>query len=185
MKNSTKRIISIFISMIFFIASLLVYIYLIKPSYEKVLAKKGEWAAKESQYEEYKDIIKKVKGIVDSYQNSDGDARQSVDRILPPSPEISRLVAQVNGLSSTNGLSLQNLSAREMSLAVSKDPALIKSIGTVKLTFNAAGSYEALIGFLKGLESNVRIFDVIEVKIQKTSAGLAINFDVDSYYQGK
>lgn len=186
MKNSTKRIISIFISLILFIASLIVYVYLIKPSYGGVLKKKGELAAKEKQYQEYKGIIDKVKETVESYQNSYGDARGSISLILPSSPEISRLVAQISGLSSGNSLALQNLGAREGNLIISKEPGLVKNIGTVKITFNLSGSYEGIRAFLDGIEKNVRIFDVNDVKIQKTSGNvLSVNFDVDAYYQGE
>lgn len=185
MKGSTKRAFSILIATLFFIAALGVYAYLIKPAYQDINEKRGELYTKTSQLSDYKNTVTQMQKLLAAYDNL-AQAQDSVSLMLPVSPSIPQAIYQISSLASGNGLSFQSASVKE--LAIAPTVGLVKGKGTLRFNVKLNGTYESLRSFLGNLETNVRVFNVNSIKIEKfgTLANtFNFNLEIDSYYQAQ
>ncbi len=141
--------------------------------------------------------IEQIKSLISSYK-SESSLRNVVSAALPISPEISSALAQVSGLAANNGVTLSALNASLQplqnsginSVSPSSTSSVIKPIGSIILDVKASGSYENLKSFIKGLESDVRVLDIKELKVtslQGKNNGDFYNYDLTiiSYYQSQ
>ncbi len=179
MKGSSKRSLTLLLSVLLFIGAILVYSYLISPTYADIQQKQGSLEAKQKQFGEYQKIITQTQQLIAEYQNSQGD----ISSILPSDPEIAPAYFQLTQLASNDGLSIQSVDAKEMAIMPTKS-SLVNGVGDIRFNVQVVGSYENLRKFFGDLESNIRIFSVNDLKIESVASDvLNISFDVDAYYQ--
>jgi hypothetical protein len=210
MKQENKRLYSIAFAALLVVGALVVYFELIVPAYGDLLNAKSQNQGDVSLYNNEKQIVDEVHKLQTSYQNQTA-AIQAVDMALPVGQNLAGGLAQVYGLAGESGVIVQgttiSLQAIQQPVAVPaaasgggqiQSAALAGSIkkpaGTITFTIIGSGSYEAIKTFLRGLETNVRIFDVQSIMLAnaaitgtKTSAGNPDFFNytitVASYYQ--
>jgi Tfp pilus assembly protein PilO len=185
MKGSTKRAFSILIASIFFIAGIGVYVYLIKPAYQDINLKRGELYTKTTQLSDYKNTISQMQKLLATYESL-SQAQQSVSLMLPNDSSIPQAAYQISGLASMSGLNLQSMSLKE--LATTPSTALLKGMSTLRFSVKMTGTYESMKSFLQNLASNIRVFNVNTIKVEKLgnlSNVFTFNFELDAYYQTK
>jgi len=64
MRTSTKRILSILLSSIFFIAFIVVVTSLVKPEFEQVMENRGEFYSKKKVFEDQQEAVGKVEQLI-------------------------------------------------------------------------------------------------------------------------
>ena len=166
--------------------SLVVYIYLIKPSYQGIDQKRGELAAKNNQLNDYKNTVDQIQKLLAAYDNL-SQAQQSVSMMMPTEASIPQVVYQINGIAGISGLGLQSVSVKELAVTPSMS-SLVKNMATLRFNTKLVGTYEALKAFINGLETNIRIFNISSINVEKlgTAANIfSFNINIDTYYQTK
>jgi Tfp pilus assembly protein PilO len=190
MKSSTKRILSISISTLLFIGSLFVYGSLIKPAYSQIKDLRSEVASRLDFIEKNEAYIQKIQKKIKELQDLD-KTTETISLILPLNQDVASRVSQIDGLAYNNRLTIELLSIQELSIKPSKQPNLVKGIGTLRFNFKASGNYENFKSFIQALETNITLMDLVGLKIEpnnkpKTAGS---NFDytmvVDTYYQAE
>lgn len=187
MKPSTKRIVSLLGTAVCFVAALVVYATMLTPLYSAVDMMRGELAAKTGLYNDQQSIITKVNDLLAQYQGK-VKIQDTISTTLPFEPGTSFVVAQLAAVASGNGVTLQELNAQILPLdqpVVKSDG--VKGIGRMRVSVKLLGSYEGFKGFLQGVETNLRLMDLVETKVgavPKNPGVLAASLLIDAYYQG-
>lgn len=205
MKQETKRLSSIIIAALIFVAALMVYFEFIIPAYTSLQLVKGQEESETTLYANEQQVVSKVKSLLTTYQN-DASSSQSVAVALPVGPDISGALAQIYGIATNANVTIQGTGISTQAVQAVAAPAttvgaaattgaIVKPTGTVSLQVTGSGSYESFKSFLQGLETNIRIFDVTAISLQpdaiiatKTQAANTDMFNytitVVTYYQG-
>ncbi|MBI2075250.1 MAG: hypothetical protein HYZ07_02425 [Candidatus Harrisonbacteria bacterium] len=186
MKASTKRIISLFGTAAAFIAALLTYAFFLRPLYDSVNVMRGELAAKSQLYDAQQRIMAKVNDLLAQYQGK-AKIQDTISTTLPFEPAASFVVAQLQAIASGNGVAMEELNTQLLPLdqpVVNIDG--LKGIGRMRASAKLIGDYAGLKGFLQGVETNLRLMDLVEAKVEtipKNPAALVFSVLIDAYYQ--
>lgn len=175
MKSSTKRVLSIGLSFLFFIGILLVYVNLISPELTKVQKKRALVLSKEALFANQKSAVEGVQKIINQFQ-SISRLQETVSLALPLKENTTQALNQLEAISRNSRANIASFDIEPLALSSSKEP-IVKRLGSLELNLNIRGSYEALKDFLRFLETNVRLTNVQYLHFV---AG-ASNKDQDSY----
>ena len=180
MRTSTKRILSILLSSIFFIAFIVVVTSLVKPEFEQVMENRGEFYSKKKVFEDQQEAVGKVEQLIQETKSFD-QLKQTVSLAVPLEKQIPNILNQLNAISRTSNVSIisfkSNLQAFEEGSS-----QLARRLGIIRIELAVSGDYGNLKNFLRFLESNVRVFNVKSFII---SQGIQQQFLVqaETYYQ--
>ena len=158
MRTSTKRILSILLSSIFFIAFIVVVTSLVKPEFEQVMENRGEFYSKKKVFEDQQEAVGKVEQLIQETK-SFNQLKQTVSLAVPLEKQIPNILNQLNAISRTSNVSIisfkSNLQAFEEGSS-----QLARRLGIIRIELAVSGDYGNLKNFLRFLESNVRVFNV-------------------------
>ncbi|MFH0890918.1 MAG: type 4a pilus biogenesis protein PilO [Candidatus Liptonbacteria bacterium] len=166
--------ISAFFSLVFVLAAMVVFFRYIRPEYEDLQVNK---ATLNQQLEEL-DKKERISGLIaqqsDKY-DKDAKSREILTLALPVGSAVDLALNQINGLATQNGVSISSISVAELTPTVSeaarRDPgsleAMVSEPRTTSFAIAALGSYENFRSFLAYLETNLRIFDIKDISIQR------------------
>jgi Tfp pilus assembly protein PilO len=189
MKSSTKRIFSILISAALLIAVIVVFIKLIKPAYNEVQNLLGEIGARTALLDEQSKAVSQVQNLINQLQEQNiTQFQEQISLVLPLNEGIPQALSQYQTIAQTNGLSIQSVGLNYLAIRPSaSNVGIAKRIGTIRFKLKLLGSYEALKALIQGIETNVRLTDLMELKITRAGQpkqNLYLNeVVVDTYYQ--
>jgi Tfp pilus assembly protein PilO len=193
MKQSSKRLVSAAMGLVFIIGAFVIFFNFIQPAYGEV----GRLRSEEHQLQELatqqRQVTEQIQKLLASYE-SEESARRGLSLALPTTPNIADAVGQLNGLITTNGLVAQTFSlgsdaepARSPGRLTKPTSTLAtKPIRAVLIKLRAAGAYDDAKKFLEHVETNIRIMDVKELTIQpdaKDPLQYALDLTVAVYNQ--
>ncbi len=187
MKNTSKRIMFIVLSLVFLLASVWVYSSLIRSSYQGASDLRVKYENQKDVLDKYQSTITKVKKLFDELNNS-SEIKNQVSLVLPKEKDVAYLVAQINGLAKLNSLNVESISTSIAPLQPSKSK-IVRSIGQMKADVKMSGSYGGFKAFIDQMQNNVLILDIADIKIDspaKTEQQL-LNYtlSIRSYYQSQ
>jgi Tfp pilus assembly protein PilO len=198
MKQSAKRFISSIVSLLLLVAAFVVFFNFVQPAYREVAALKGKLLSLQTSGAEQAAVFKSIQALNQTYNESQ-EAREAVSLALPLTPALAEALAQVNGLVINNNLSAQSYiisavsepvlseEARRSSGISGGDSITIQPAIPISFSLRLTGSYGDFKNFLKQLETNVRIFDVKTLSVQKASQSdqdfYLYDLTVTTYYQ--
>ena len=114
-------------------------------------------------------------------QNQLASARDAIDpaalarltNFLPDSVDNVGLILDINALAARSGLSLSNVDVIANSSSAAAAPGTAASpLGSIDLSLSAVGTYGALQGFLKGVETSQRLLDVRDLVVSGSDTGV-------------
>lgn len=180
------------VALVFLVVALVVFFDFVQPAYTDLQASKGKQISQASFLDNEKKIVSEVQGLVSTYQ-SETQGEQAVSLALPVGQDLSGALAQVYGLAAANNIGVQNIaiSIQAVQVATSQAGSTVQangqiaaaaSVGAIIKPFNSilfqitcAGTYENFKIFLKGLETNIRIFDVKSITLHAASGASNAN----------
>jgi len=190
--NKQLLILIIFISAI----GLITWQYLL-PEFGVAFDLREEFNVWEKKLNETQSLREKLADLEKKYNGMASEA-DKVAEAVPAEQDISGLLVQVEELASRNGLILQDVNFSVVEAKKNQSPAAIAAaakaatppgikILTVSLSLN--GTYPSLKNFVKSIENNLRIMDIltIDFSLQKAEAGALANQDfkisLNTYYR--
>lgn len=200
MRQSTKRLVSMALSLVFVVAAFVVFFNFVRPAYDEFLRIRSEQISRERFTQSQRAVIDQVKKLVSAFHEQ-GRIQDKVSISLPSESDVAGALAQINGLAEANRLAPQSFQvsrnvpqgalARTARLGgnSSSSPVVVPPIGTLTFKVRLGGSYEDFKNFLGNLENNIRILDAKDVGIQpvldKQNRVASYNFDltVATYFQ--
>ena len=169
------------------VATLAVYASLIRPEYEIVAQLRGVLSAKTKLLEEQGRVIAQVQDLIAQYQGA-AQLQETISLALPTDEATASIFQQVNAIARANGQSTQAFGLTALAIKpASSDAPGSKGLGTLRLNFRLLGNYGGFKGFLKALETNVRVMDLAGLKMEQAGRPnqdlYFYNLVVDTYYQ--
>lgn len=165
MKASTKRIASIFVSILLLVGLLFFYSVFIRPEYGAIMEKRAEVASRQALVADYESDLSRIEELTRDYENL-AQAQASLTMVIPADENTATAVMQIGGLARANRVAVRALSAQTTALQPSKQPGLVRAIGSVRFTLRAQAAYEDFRNFLRGIETNMNVMDIEVVKIE-------------------
>ena len=170
MRASTKRTLSLLISVLFIIAALVVYVNLVRPEYRDIQELRGALAGKTSLLASQKTIISQVRNLLAQFKGA-VQLQETVSLALPANEAAAAIFQQLQAIAKSSGLTIQAFGLNLLSLKSDK-------LGTVQVTLKIFGNYAGIQSFLKSTETNVRVMDLVSFKIEQ---GGKSNQDIYAY----
>jgi Tfp pilus assembly protein PilO len=189
MKSSTKRIVSILISMALLIAVAVIFVKLIKPSYGDIEKLRGEIQARTTILTNQNKAVAQVQNLIGQLQEQNiFQFQEQISLILPLAENVPQALNQYQAIAQANGLSIQSAGLNYLAIKASTSNInLAKRIAPIRFKLKLLGSYEAIKAFTQAIETNVRLMDLIGFKITRAGQvgqNIYLNeMTVDTYYQ--
>lgn len=201
MKSSTKRLTSAFIALALFVGAFVIFFDFVQPVYGDLMTSRGQLLSEQGTLQNESSTIAKIQTIMSQY-NDEGVDQDQVSQALPVGTDLANAITQLYGLAEVSSLTVQNIGISVTSQngrSGTGGPQTASMLathptGTIAFAITADGTYEGLLNFLSGLESNLRIFNVQQLSIQsqpvvagsKTTTVqdfFTYSLTVDTYYQ--
>jgi Tfp pilus assembly protein PilO len=178
MKQSSKRLISVFLAMVFIVAAFVLFFDLVQPTYSDMKALRSKQLGEENYLENQAALVKQVQTILNTYQN-EAQGAQNVGLAMPSGEDIAGALAEIQGIAANNGITIASIAVSPPAIQVraavggaiaSSSVQLMRPLGSFTFKLAASGSYESFKNFLSEIETNIRIFDVKTVSFQPAAA---------------
>jgi len=154
-----------FIPVFLILGFVLIIFFLVSPTYNEVKHLGSlieiKQAALENQ-EQQNQLIQELKASKEL---------EKLDQVLPDDPEVPELMIQLETMASQNNLILKSINFSE-------------NQGEIAAQVILAGSYQAFKNYLKAVENNLRLMDVVNLDFQapKDSSLYDFNLTIKAYY---
>ena len=169
------------------LGTLAVILWLALPEYRTMQAAKIERAAASEALEEKRRLVAKIRGLEAQYRRIE-ESSLKVAQIIPPTPDIPNLLAEIPALVLQHGMLLEDLS-----FAGGNDAASVRSgqeqaaYKSMDMQLMVKGSYEAFKILLDAIEKELRVVDVQSVQFsipQDAEGSQPISFSISAklYY---
>ncbi len=192
MKQSTKRLLSSFLSLMLLAGAFVVFFAFIRPLYDDIAGVRAEQASRNDFVLHQQSVVKQVKDLMATYEGGK-ELRDVISLVLPLDPDLGGALAALNGLMTQNGVDPQSFSVTigpaDAGGVGAKGAAasLMKPFGSVQVQMRFLANYDHLKGFLGDMETNIRLFDVKSMSLQpagKVTQDLyTVDLTVAAYYQ--
>lgn len=184
MRPATKRLLSVLVSLAFFVGAIVLFSSLVVPEYRVIQQLRGERNSLAAVVKEEEDLVKTASRLLNEYQNS-RDIRSNLSLILPIKEVNSGIVNQVQGIAKMTGVAVEGINTEIAPIELQGTSPVVEPVGTLKMIVRLKGSYEGLKSYVQSLETNVRIIDVDSLVIGGggTRELLQANLTIRTYYQ--
>lgn len=187
----TKSLIISLLPFLFILVAIGIGFFYLKPCYKEIDSLRSQVANKREIVNLKQRSIEKVKEFKTNYNLIEEEKKKKVFYILPTAPEIPNLLVQLEALASENGMMFEDVTFTESELKNatkkgSKEKESEKKGGLKELTVDIklSGRYEAFRNYLKALEQNIRIIDIVSIDFSSSKENTkepSENFGVFSY----
>ena len=188
MKNSTKRILSIGFAAIFFIATLAVYGNFIRPEMDVIQERRSKVDAKQTLFETQQVAVSQVEQVISTFQNAN-KFKETVSLAIPENPNVTDALNQLQAIARSNQVNFVKFSVKQNPPLASKG-LLVQSLSVLTLDLGVRGTYQGVKGFLRSVETNVRVANTKTVMFapakeagQGSEELYELNLSVDIFYQ--
>lgn len=175
MKQSSKRLISVFLAFAFVVAAFILFFDLVQPTYSDMQALRSQQLGQEDYLKNQTLLVKQVQTILNTYQN-EAQGAANVGLAMPSGQDIAGALTQIQGIAAASGVTIGSIAVTSPTIQVRTPGAaatssLMKPLGSFTFKLAVTGSYESFKNFLSEIETNIRIFDVKDVTLAPTAAG--------------
>ncbi len=188
MKNSTKRILSIGFSAVFFIATLAVYGNFIRPEMDTIQEKRSKVNAKQTLFETQQVAVSQVEQVISTFQNANR-FKETVSLAIPESPRVTDALGQFQAIARSNQVEFAKFSVKQ-NPPLASSGVLRQGLNVLSLDIGVRGTYQGVKEFLRALETNVRVANTNTVSLapskdsrQGSEEFYELNVNVDIFYQ--
>lgn len=186
MRASSKRALSVGLAAIFFIATLVVYSSLISPELDVVTKQRAELSTSQDLFNSQKDATQSVKKLFKDMQNA-SSVRDTISLALPVGPSMTEALHQIDSMSGVSRVSVDSFVITPATPEASNAP-LVKRLGKLEIAISVSGNYDSVRGFLKLLETNIRVvnvksFEFSTNKGQNVANPYTLKVVADMFYQ--
>ena len=178
----------IFITPIILIAvSLALFFGFVKKEFEKNRDLKKEITVYEDALEKAKELKNKRDVLQRKLTTIGEENLNDLEIILPDSVDTVRMVMDISGIASREGIVIKNIDISDPNKLSSEgreaDNDSVKErkgFGELSLSFDATTTYERFTRFLRDLEESLRILDVSGITVKETDTAGIYEFSVSA-----
>lgn len=192
MKQSAKRLVGTVTSLVFITIALVLFFNFIMPIYREIEVSRSEAAARAQLLENQKRIVTQVENLASTYQEGI-QLQDIVSSALPLNQEVSEALLQIAGIAQSNNMIPTAFTVTPPAATAAaaradvRKTSLLKATSALTIRVDLNGTYEDFKGFLKNIETNVRLFDVKQITLQPVAQSgqtrYSYSVTVATYYQ--
>ncbi len=133
-------------------------------------------------------LIKDRDEVMRRYNSISQEDRDRLDKIIPAGVDNIRLMIDMNAMAVKDGVALKSIGASAISTDVNTDSGQSNNnagptLSKIKISMGVTATYKQLIGFIKDLESNLRIMDISRLSLRANDTGVYdLSMDVITYW---
>ena len=119
-------------------------------------------------------VLNDINELLKNY-NDLASTQEYITLSFPNEPNISQVLNTLNGLGKINNILIKSLSFQiNIIKKDNKQPAYVQNLGALGISMAVTGSYDNLKNFVRQVEQNVRIMDVVQFGLseEKSQANL-------------
>lgn len=163
----------------------------VSPTYSEIMDIRSQVASYNEALNNSKSLENERDKLTKKYNSIDPADLEKLNKLLPDSVDNIRLILEIEKIALPYGMVLkdvkyatvvENKTSDVVQGGVSKSAAAQKDYGTWDLEFSTQGTYFNFVNFLKDLESNLRIVDVVSVDFSSDN-GPTINPSFSEAYK--
>jgi len=168
----------------YFILTLSIGYAFVYPSVGEISALMDERTKQEEYLEKISKIEIKKNELLTQYNNIPVDDKKYIETILPNSFDFVRLISQIDGVGSKYGISISNISSREMSDLSGGESITAptqKTFQSAIIGFSFDATYSQFNNFMDDLGKSLRILDIKSMKLTSKKDGVysySVEFEV-------
>lgn len=195
-KQNSKRFISIILSLLLVVVALVVFFDFIQPEYQNIQALKGKLIGEQNFLASEAAAVQQAQEIISTYDNQSQGAA-NIGLAMPTGKDVAGAIAQIYGIAANNNINVTavTVSAPTLEPKTTADGdagnggagslmGIVKPLASISFEVSGQGSYENFKNFLSQIETNIRIFDITNLKIDPvagTSGAKPGNQDLFTY----
>ena len=152
-----------------------------KPAYDSSLALRAGIAQNNAALDKAAELQKLRQTLLSRFNTFDPADLDRLQKLLPDHVDNVRLILDLDNLAEDAGLALQNVDVSSAQKQTAKNQTALGAIGasnqkydSLTLTFSTVTTYSDFVGFLKSLESSLRIVDLASLTITPSQSGVAV-----------
>jgi Tfp pilus assembly protein PilO len=166
-----------------------IFFVFIDPQYEKIQELRKQKRDNDNMLELSRELQRKRDNLQSSYNNIGIEDRRDLEKLLPDTVDNVRLILDISNVAEQYGILIQNIeiskddnpAESKTNIATSVDRTT--DIGTIRLGFTVAASYEIFMTFMKDLEETLRIVDIRSLNIrQGQESFMTYEVIIDTYW---
>ncbi len=186
MKASSQRALSLLAAAALVVGGLIIFTTLVTGAYGDVQQLRGELSAKSELFQNQSEQFTQVQNLIAQYQGVTR-LQESLNLALPLKEDSAGVMNQLNALAQKNGILINSAGLAPLPVKKETRTVLVKPFGILELSLKLIGSYAGFRNFLADLESNIRMMDLVDLKISHVGKANEDVFNytltVDAYYQ--
>lgn len=164
MRSSTKRLISMLISGILLLGTAVFIPSVIGPAVENINEKRTELRSKEVFLQERTEVVEAVDRLVTQLVENLSDLQMSIDVAIPNEEDLKNIINQLDGMLARSNSSLSSVTVSEARSADLISPQT-QGLGFMDMEINLSGNYSDIKDFVGLIETNLRLFEVVELSV--------------------
>lgn len=175
----------------FVVASFIIYLNLIQPTFAEVRNLRNEQFTKKEFLKQQEETTAEIEALIGTYQK-ETDLIEAALIALPDNNTITNGLVQLYALVRNTGLTLKGISvtggggaSTQQAAAGTKIPAVatlqVRPIGSIAFALTLAGTYNDFKNFLSALEDNLRLFDAESVSLSPNYTQESKTYGVNEY----
>jgi Tfp pilus assembly protein PilO len=192
MSQASKRILSILLSVAILISAIVVYSSFVVPVYAEVNEMRSEFNAKQEAVDEQREIVNEVESLLSVYL-SIPQLEEALSVSVPNSEDLASAFNQIHALAREYGILVTqfgaNSSLPNQLRNLEEEGSPFRNKGVVQIESTIVGSYQSVKSFIEALEVNVRIMDVVGVRVRPAAEAGQNSFvatlTINTYYQSQ
>ena len=177
------KFIEVIILPIAIIAVIAIGLWFIKPAYNEIKILTQEIEAKQNTLAEKQKLVVDIEKLISQYEDIKGKVNK-VFYVLPSEAEIPNILVQLEALASENGIIFESINFGEiqqsgqgkitfketsLSPEEQENSMIVDHCKSISVDVKLIGSYENFKNYLKSLENNIRIMDIISISFSGVS----------------
>lgn len=187
MRANFKRTTSLLASVALLVGAVVIYSSLIKPAHQEITDLRGRLVAQSRQLAEQQAVLTQVQNLLTQYRGA-AQIRDAVSLALPLGEEIPSIFNQLQALARANSMALETLDIQSLPtkgvVTTRGVGSVVKDVAVLQISLKIGGGYENLKNFLAGMETNIRLMDVVNLKVEPGRDGPpTYALVVNTYYQ--
>lgn len=184
MRVSTKRILSIILSGVFFIGAMYMFTGPVQDEMKSINDKRGKLATQQQLYASQSQAIAQVQKLISSFQDSK-NLQSQTSYAIPNGEQAITALRQVEAIGRASNITFGSVKFKSTAPRVTAQQFL-KKLGVLEVSISATGDYANLKDFMRKLETTVRIANVKNYSFRPgllRNAKDSVEMTVEMYYQ--
>lgn len=146
----------------------------VRPMYKDISTLRASVSAYDTALTHSTELQKTRDSLVASYNGIAKENKERIAKFLPNTVDNIQLILEIQQIAGNHGMSIKNIDftppqTEEKSpdgrpvIQTNIDPSTARPYGTFDLEFKTEAKYENMVAFLKDLEENLRLVDVVSI----------------------